>query len=296
MIYGFTTTIIIIILLIRNLQLKNLNNKKKFIKKILLLKRNKIILKFIHKNFLIKNKRIFFIKLKNRFSTIDKKFKEIQKLKLKLKNTIKIIENKLKKIKEKTEKIALICDIFELDKFQQQVLNDIIENGNNYFIQGSAGTGKSNFIKHLKIKFKSRCIVVASTAVTALNISASTIHSAFLIPPNDFIDLNNYWINKELIEVLKKTDILIVDEVSMVRPDLLDAIKKAFNIAKKNIQTILLGDLYQIPPIITASVKYIFKKKYKTESPFFLILIFIKMENLLKYFLIEYIGKQTLNY
>tara|TARA_Y100000389_G_scaffold204988_1_gene261662 strand:- start:3950 stop:5197 length:1248 start_codon:yes stop_codon:yes gene_type:complete len=137
--------------------------------------------------------------------------------------------------------------------------NEIIalfENSNkNIFITGKAGTGKSSLINHIKKKTHKNLIVLAPTAIAALNINAKTIHSFFNFPFHVITpDVIKKHYNKKLI---KQIDTILIDEVSMLRPDIIDAIDLTLQITRENkdpfggIQIILVGDLYQLPPVVT---------------------------------------------
>ena len=105
---------------------------------------------------------------------------------------------------------------YELDEDQQELF-DLIENTNqNIFIQGQAGTGKSTFINYLKTHSNKRIRVVCPTAVAAINIGGSTIHSLFNLPLSDFFIFDELikTPRKKLKSILLKTDLLIIDEVS----------------------------------------------------------------------------------
>lgn len=186
-------------------------------------------------------------------------------------------------ITESTEINALksiskaVKDIDNLNLVQRKLFDRIEHSHQNFFIQGQAGTGKSTFIKYLKKHSKKRIRLVAPTAIAALNIEGATIHSMFTLPISDFIVIKDILVTKrrKLKSILKKTDILIIDEVSMLRPDILDAIEALCCQAKGNlttfggIQIILIGDLCQLPPIIKHDVAQIFKHEYGTTEPYF---------------------------
>lgn len=151
-----------------------------------------------------------------------------------------------------------------------------IENSNiNILILGQAGTGKSTFIKHLKLYSKKNIISVSPTAISAINIEGQTIHSFFRIPPNDFVPLDILKLKTKTKSILQKSDLLIIDEISMVSPDILDAIdflcKRALksNLPFGGIQTILVGDMFQLPPVITKKAGEYFKEKYGFENSYF---------------------------
>ncbi len=132
----------------------------------------------------------------------------------------------------------------------------LFENSNkNIFITGKAGTGKSSLINHIKKKTDKNLIVLAPTAIAALNINAKTIHSFFNFPFHVITpDVIKKHYNKKLI---KQIDTILIDEVSMLRPDIIDAIDLTLQITRENkdpfggIQIILVGDLYQLPPVVT---------------------------------------------
>ena len=137
--------------------------------------------------------------------------------------------------------------------------NEIItlfENSNkNIFITGKAGTGKSSLINHIKKKTHKNLIVLAPTAIAALNINAKTIHSFFNFPFHVITpDVIKKHYNKKLINQI---DTILIDEVSMLRPDIIDAIDLTLQITRGNkdpfggIQIILVGDLSQLPPVVT---------------------------------------------
>lgn len=140
--------------------------------------------------------------------------------------------------------------------------------GENLFITGKAGTGKSTLLKLIEAQFLDKILAtVAPTGVAALNIGGRTIHSFFEFQQRTNSDLSNYKIADELYDL----EILIVDEISMVRADLLDMMHTALTEAKKNnnpfggIQVIFVGDLYQLPPILVDSEESIYREDYATK-------------------------------
>jgi ATP-dependent DNA helicase PIF1 len=153
---------------------------------------------------------------------------------------------------------------------------DIIENtGDSIFITGRAGTGKSTLLNYFKNTTKKKVIVLAPTGVAALNVKGQTIHSFFRFRPNitpERIRRRNFKNEKE--NIYNKIDAVVIDEISMVRADLLDCvdyflrlngpdIQKPFG----GIQMIFIGDLYQLPPVITGEEKELFHSIY--DSPYF---------------------------
>lgn len=170
-----------------------------------------------------------------------------------------------------------VMDLDSLNLVQKKLFDLIEHTHQNIFIHGQAGTGKSTFIKYLKKHSKKRIRLVAPTAIAALNIDGVTIHSMFSLPISDYIVINDIMTKrrKKLKSILKKTDLLIIDEVSMLRPDIFDAIEVLCRQARGNmaqfggLQIVLIGDLCQLPPIINKNVTAIFKQEYQTSEPYF---------------------------
>lgn len=170
-----------------------------------------------------------------------------------------------------------VKDLVQLNLTQRRLFDRIEHTQQNFFVQGQAGTGKSTFIKYLKKHSKKRIRLVAPTAIAALNIEGATIHSMFTLPLSDFLIMKEVLSSKrrKLKSILKKTDVLVIDEVSMLRPDVLDVVEALCCQARGNLalfgglQIILIGDLCQLPPIIKHDVVPIFKQEYGTDEPYF---------------------------
>ncbi|MDA8561023.1 AAA family ATPase, partial [Nitrospinae bacterium] len=138
------------------------------------------------------------------------------------------------------------------------------------FVTGNAGTGKSTLIKYLKTVLDKKYVVVAPTGVAALNIQGATIHSFFHFPPciHDEGDIKFIY-DRKLYQAL---DLLIIDEVSMVRCDLMDSIDKFLRKNRSSnepfggVQLLLIGDLYQLPPVAPKEEKDVLRERgYKSE-------------------------------
>ncbi len=153
---------------------------------------------------------------------------------------------------------------------------DLIDKGENIFVTGKAGTGKSTFLRYFMEKTTTSFIVLAPTGVAALNVGGQTIHSFFKILPQESASDIDEIIKRhgtEEIEIFKKIDLIIIDEVSMLRADLFDLmdlilsriLKKKKPFAGK--QLLLVGDLYQLPPVVTSKEKKAFAELY--DSPYF---------------------------
>lgn len=134
----------------------------------------------------------------------------------------------------------------------------------NVFLTGKAGTGKTTFLHKLKQHSNKRLVVVAPTAVAAINANGVTIHSFFQLPfgpilPNQDLHNNSKFghkFNKTKINIIKSLDLLIIDEISMVRADVLDAIDSILRRYKNKhlsfggVQLLMIGDLQQLSPVV----------------------------------------------
>ncbi len=169
--------------------------------------------------------------------------------------------------------MSLVAPI--LNDVQISAFNAIERTNSNILILGQAGTGKSTFINYLKSASKKRIICACPTAVSALNIGGQTIHSLFQIQPRDFIMPELLKLKAKPRNILNATDVLIIDEISMVAPDLLDAIDILARMARHNnapfggIQVIAIGDLFQLPPVITRDAMGYYETAYEHPNAYF---------------------------
>ena len=139
---------------------------------------------------------------------------------------------------------------------EQKALFDLMENTRkNIFITGKAGTGKSYLLKYFKDHTKKDVLYTAPTGIAAINIEAVTIHSAFGF--DNLKDGTNYFkLSYEKIDILKNLEVLIIDEISMVRVDTLEQINKILQFYNNTSnpfggkQVIIFGDIFQLPPIV----------------------------------------------
>lgn len=132
---------------------------------------------------------------------------------------------------------------------------------NNLFVEGKAGTGKTTFVKYVKNNYDGNVVVVAPTGGAAVNIKGSTIHSFFKFKIG-FLDKNDRRVVKQIKsdnsrKIYEKIDLLIIDEISMVRPDLFDAIETFMSLNGKlpgqpfgGAKVLVVGDMKQLPPIV----------------------------------------------
>lgn len=150
---------------------------------------------------------------------------------------------------------------------EQKELFELLEKSNNhYFFTGKAGTGKSVLLQYFRQKSGKNIVICAPTGVAALNIGGQTIHSLFRIPPG-FVKRDSLKIEKRTAKLLKHIDAVVIDEVSMVSPDLMDAMDHLLRQAKKSdvpfggAQMIMFGDLYQLPPVLKDKELYEYFEK-----------------------------------
>ena len=175
---------------------------------------------------------------------------------------------------------------FQNNSQLQLAYNFVQFTGKNIFLTGKAGTGKTTFLHNIKKHSPKRMVVVAPTGVAAINASGVTIHSFFqlsfgpLLPDYTTINSantkNRFKANrfsKEKINIIKSMDLLIIDEISMVRADLLDGIDSTLrrfrnkNLPFGGVQLLMIGDLQQLAPIVKGEEERLLRQYYDT--PFF---------------------------
>ncbi len=149
---------------------------------------------------------------------------------------------------------------------------DLMENTDrNIFITGKAGTGKSTLLNYFRSITKKKLAVLAPTGVSALNVGGETIHSFFGFKPNITIQNINRLSPKKR-KLYEELDTIVIDEISMVRSDLLDCVDYFLRLNGREegepfggIQMIFIGDLYQLPPVVTSKEKRFFTERYKSQ-------------------------------
>lgn len=152
---------------------------------------------------------------------------------------------------------------------------DLLENTKRHlFITGRAGTGKSTLLKHWRETTKKSIAVLAPTGVAAVNIEGETIHRFFRFKPGVTLrEAEDLGRRARSTEVYHEFDAIVIDEISMVRADLLDCIDVFLRRAMKNKepfggkQMVMIGDLYQLPPVVKSEEKDALKERYAT--PYF---------------------------
>ena len=140
----------------------------------------------------------------------------------------------------------------------------------NIFLTGKAGTGKSTFLQYFRENTEKNIAVVAPTGVAALNVQGQTIHSMFRFAPKFVLATE---VKTDRRKIFKELQLLIIDEISMVRADIFDGINQFLKLARKNnkpfggVQICVIGDLFQLPPVVSNEEKEFFADYYN--SPFF---------------------------
>lgn len=185
----------------------------------------------------------------------------------------------------------------EINERFARALHLMEETEQNVFITGRAGTGKSTLLEYFRSVTCKRIVVLAPTGVAAVNISGQTIHSFFGFKPDITVEKARKTARKTDSAIYGNLDTIIIDEISMVRSDLLDCVDQFLRIKGKTpgapfggIQMILIGDLYQIPPVVTGRERQIFKEYYESEY-FFDAKVFQQLE--LTFVELEKIYRQT---
>jgi len=148
------------------------------------------------------------------------------------------------------------------------------ESHRHVFVTGRAGTGKSTLLSYFKTSTAKRVAVLAPTGVAALNVGGQTIHSFFRFKPDVTPESARKRIRGADTNIYRKLDTIVIDEVSMVRADLLDCVDAFLRLNGPEpdspfggLQMIFIGDLYQLPPVVTSAEKMLFKTLYL--SPYF---------------------------
>ena len=138
-------------------------------------------------------------------------------------------------------------------KLAWRIINDT---DTSLFLTGNAGTGKTTFLHYLRTHTNKRLVVLAPTGIAAINARGVTIHSFFQLPFSPFIPGTNigesqshYRFSKEKLKIIRGADLIVIDEISMVRSDLLDAVDDALKRFRRNnkpfggVQMLFIGDL-----------------------------------------------------
>src|SRR6478736_1636078 len=172
----------------------------------------------------------------------------------------------------------------EISQQFTQVLNFVNQTDQLIFLTGKAGTGKTTLLKYLKQNTFKQMSVIAPTGVAAINAGGSTIHSFFQFPFTPFLPLLNekgdystsqnlptLKYNSQRLAIFRNLELLVIDEVSMVRADLLDQIdltlrqtRKKWHLPFGGVQVLLIGDMYQLSPVVQQEEWKLLSQVYKS--------------------------------
>lgn len=190
------------------------------------------------------------------------------------------------------------------DAIFERVMSFIDYTNQSIFLTGKAGTGKTTLLKKIKEQSAKKIIVVAPTGVAAMNAKGTTINSLFQLPPGSFFpgDINLQTLQSGIISIqslvselsygrdklnlLNELELLVIDEVSMVRCDLLDVIDAILRSVRKSntpfggVQLLLIGDLYQLPPVTKREEWAFLRQAYP--SPYFFDALVVRRNPLLQ--------------
>jgi ATP-dependent DNA helicase PIF1 len=166
---------------------------------------------------------------------------------------------------------------FTLEGDLETAFNLMENSSESIFLTGRAGTGKSSLLNYFRAHTKKKHIVLAPTGLAAIQVSGTTIHSFFGFPLRPMVkndpDIRRWGKGHPKLNVVKKMQVLVIDEVSMVRADILDAIDESLRLNLENDipfggkQIILIGDVFQLPPV--HSSQEIQNLDDETQSPYF---------------------------
>ena len=165
--------------------------------------------------------------------------------------------------------------VFKNDKIE--MLNRFVQNTDvHIFLTGKAGTGKTTFLRNLAANTYKRMIVVAPTGVAAINAGGVTIHSFFqlpfgpIVPDGQSLSLLSNKISKTKLKIMRSLDLLVIDEISMVRADLLDAVDAVLRKVRRSsaafggVQLLMIGDIQQLAPVARQNEWELLQPYYKS--------------------------------
>ncbi len=194
------------------------------------------------------------------------------------------IANLFVTLKEKTahtpmDKSSLVN--IDLNNTEFQYAWSLLKDTNrSVFLTGKAGTGKSTFLKYIRENIRKKSIVLAPTGIASVNVGGQTLHSFFKIPFKPLLPDDPELTPKRLLRTLRYSadkmkliqnlELIIIDEISMVRADIIDFIDKVLRVFSKNMrepfggkQLLFVGDVYQLEPVVTRDAREILSRSYK---------------------------------
>ena len=187
--------------------------------------------------------------------------------------------------------------IFKLSQEYIDCLDEIEYSREHLFITGKAGTGKSTLLDLFRRTTSKNVVILAPTGIAALKVHGQTIHSFFKFPPRLILPSDIKY-TPSLKRIVNKLEILILDEISMVRADILDGINRILQLHRNNskpfggIRLVAFGDIYQLPPIVSSvEEKHFFQNNY-TSAYFFASEIWQQLQNM-RYINLSKVYRQT---
>lgn len=184
-------------------------------------------------------------------------------------------------------------DGIQLDRDNQEfmmALEYALHTNASIYLTGKAGSGKTTFLKYLREVSDKNMVVLAPTGVAAVNAGGQTIHSFFKIAPSLYVPndkrlrtsapagdpdqstvFENFQYNNDKRKIIRSLELLVIDEVSMVRADLLDVVDTLLRVYRRNslpfggVQVILIGDTFQLPPVVVGEERDLLYRFYESE-------------------------------
>lgn len=191
------------------------------------------------------------------------------------------------------EKVDISVDGIKLDTLNREfmiALDYALHTNQSMYLTGKAGSGKTTFLKYLRSVSQKNMVVLAPTGVAAINAGGQTIHSFFQIPPSLYVPgdvrlrthvpvgstdkstvYDNFRYRSDKVNLIRNLEMIVIDEVSMVRSDLLDVVDTLLRVYRKDqnpfggVQVILIGDTFQLPPVVKGPEKDVLSRFYESE-------------------------------
>ncbi len=169
---------------------------------------------------------------------------------------------------------SLLPDDFVLSEEFESIVEQLENTKDHFYITGKAGSGKSTLLAYFRSVTQKNTAVLAPTGVAAIRVKGQTIHSFFGFPPK--VIQTRHIKKVRQVELLQNLEILIIDEISMVRADVFDAIDYSLRVHRKKltqpfggVQVIVFGDLFQLPPVVNMDESSLLERIYPNGQFFF---------------------------
>ena len=170
----------------------------------------------------------------------------------------------------------------DLNNPEFQDARDVLQHTHrSVFLTGKAGTGKSTFLRYIRTNTKKKTVVLAPTGIAAVNVGGQTMHSFFKIPFKPMVPDDPDYSNparmrkmlrytKEKVKLIRELELIIIDEISMVRADIIDFVDRVLRVYSGNMrepfggkQLLLVGDIFQLEPVVTHDTRDILRRYYR---------------------------------